>query len=58
MRKAISYCIDKGILRDYLRKHSAAEVIDMLRAIEFNIEDAKAVWREEAREEGIEEGEG
>jgi predicted transposase/invertase (TIGR01784 family) len=49
MRKAISYCIDKGILRDYLRKHSAMEVIDMLRATEFKIEDAVAV----AKEEGI-----
>jgi hypothetical protein len=57
MMKAISYCIGKGILQDFLRKHSASEVIDMLRAIEFNIEDAKEVWREEAREEGFEEGE-
>jgi hypothetical protein len=47
MRKAISYCIDKGILRDYLRKHSAAEVIDMLRATEFKMEDAIAVAKEE-----------
>jgi hypothetical protein len=55
MKKAISYCMDNGILRDYLRKHSTSEVIKMLRATEFNMKIAKAVWLEEAREEGKEE---
>jgi hypothetical protein len=56
MKKAISYCMDNGILRDFLRKHSTSEVIKMLRATEFNMKIAKAVWREEAIEEGFEKG--
>jgi len=51
IRKAISYCIGKGILRDYLRKHSS-EVVNMLLATEFNMEDAIAVAKEEGEAKG------
>ncbi|MDR0719091.1 MAG: hypothetical protein LBF78_05600 [Treponema sp.] len=37
----------------FLIKHSS-EVINML-LTEWNIDDAKVIWREEGREEGIEE---
>ena len=52
--KAVSDCLQQGILTDFLNRH-ATEVINMLTA-EFNIDTAKRVWQEEAREEGIEEG--
>jgi hypothetical protein len=51
---AIKYCINKGILREFLRKHGS-EVINMLYA-EYSFEEEAAVIREEAREEGREEG--
>jgi predicted transposase/invertase (TIGR01784 family) len=53
IKKAISYCVDKGVLRDYLRKHSALEVVNMLLETEFKIEEAVAVAKEEGMEEGI-----
>ena len=51
---AMDFCIENGILVEYLEKHGS-EVRNML-LTEWNLEDAKQVWREEAREEGIEEG--
>jgi hypothetical protein len=54
VKKAVMYCLDHGIMRGYLETH-ATEVINMLTA-EWNWEDAKQVWQEEAREEGREEG--
>jgi len=51
IEKAVVYCIDKGILRDYLRQNSS-EVVNMFNT-EFNMKDALAV----RYEEGIEKGE-
>ena len=51
---AIDYCVASGILVEYL-KNNGSEVRNML-FTEFNLEDAKQVWREEAFEEGIEVG--
>ncbi|MDR1329949.1 MAG: Rpn family recombination-promoting nuclease/putative transposase [Oscillospiraceae bacterium] len=52
---AIRQCIDKGIMADYLKKQGS-EVENMLMT-EFNIDVAKEVWMEEARQDGIEIGE-
>jgi predicted transposase/invertase (TIGR01784 family) len=52
--EAIQKCIGENILRDFLQTHSS-EVFNML-LTEWNWEDAKEVWQEEAREEGIERG--
>jgi len=54
VRKAVIYCRDHEILREFLEKN-ATEVLNMLMT-EWNIEDAKKVWYEEGREEGREEG--
>jgi len=45
IKKAILDCIDKNILREYL-KQKGAEVMNMMLG-EWNMEDAKAVWKEE-----------
>jgi len=50
IEKAVRYCIDKGILRDYLRQNSS-EVVNMM-STEFKLKDALAVRYEEGREEG------
>ena len=52
---AVKYCISSGILADFLDKNSR-EVRGML-FTEFNIDDAKEVWLEEGREEGVALGE-
>jgi hypothetical protein len=49
VRNAIRYCIDHDILADYLSTN-ASEVENML-LTEWNWDDAKKVWQEEAREE-------
>jgi SOS response regulatory protein OraA/RecX len=54
MKAAIAYCIAHKILSAFLTKHSS-EVINML-LTEWNWDDAREVWQEEAREEGREEG--
>jgi predicted transposase/invertase (TIGR01784 family) len=54
VKEAVKYCIDKGIMADYLKEH-ATEVVNML-FTEFNMDDAKRIWREEALEEGMEKG--
>jgi len=51
---AVTDCLKKGILVDFLKRHSS-EVINML-TTEFDINIAKRVWQEEAHEDGIEEG--
>ena len=48
--RAVADCIKRGVLADFLNKHSS-EVINMLIA-EFDINVAKEVWQEEAQEEG------
>jgi predicted transposase/invertase (TIGR01784 family) len=50
---AINYCIDKNILRDFLRKHGS-EVINMIVG-EWNWDTAKEVWQREALEKGKEQ---
>jgi hypothetical protein len=54
IKKAVLYCLEHDILKDYLEAH-AAEVLNMLMA-EWNLDDAKQVWYEEGREQGIEQG--
>jgi hypothetical protein len=54
MKGAVDYCIEHNILSAFLLKHST-EVRKML-LTEWNWNDAKEVWQEEAREEGREEG--
>ena len=53
MARAIKYCIEHGILRQFLEENSP-EVVNMLLE-EWNLDDALAVEREEGREEGREE---
>ena len=52
LRSAITYCIEHNILKHFLENHRS-EVISML---DWNLEEAKEVWQEDAREEGREEG--
>jgi len=53
VREAIKYCIKHGILKEFLKLH-AAEVLSMLMT-EWNLDDAIAVAREEAWEDGTTE---
>jgi len=46
---AIKSCMERGILVYFLKRHGS-EVLNML-FTEWNLEDAKEVWQEEAREE-------
>jgi hypothetical protein len=50
IKEAVKYCQKHAILKEFLDIH-ASEVLNMLLS-EWNIEDAKEVWQEEAREEG------
>ncbi|GAB7140800.1 Rpn family recombination-promoting nuclease/putative transposase [Deferribacterales bacterium RsTz2092] len=53
MERAIRICIERGILKDFLYKHSR-EVMNMgMLTSEFDINVAKRVWREEAFDEGM-----
>ncbi|MDR0655577.1 MAG: Rpn family recombination-promoting nuclease/putative transposase [Treponema sp.] len=52
MKRAIEYCIEHDILSKFLVEHGS-EVVNMLYT-EWNWDDAKAVWQEEAREEILE----
>jgi hypothetical protein len=54
IKRAIQYCKTNNILRDFLTK-LGSEVNNMLFA-EWNLDDAKEVWQEEAWEEGMEKG--
>jgi predicted transposase/invertase (TIGR01784 family) len=54
VREAVEYCIGNGIMKEYLESN-ASEVKNML-LTEWNMDDAKRVWREEALEEGMEKG--
>jgi hypothetical protein len=54
VRLAVKYCIDNNVLKDFLRKHGS-EVFNMLYS-EYNFDEEAAVIREEAREEGMEQG--
>jgi hypothetical protein len=50
--EAVEYCISNGIMKEYLESN-ASEVRNML-FTEWNMDDAKRIWREEALEEGME----
>jgi flagellar biosynthesis/type III secretory pathway protein FliH len=54
MRRAITWCIDHGVLKSFLEIHGS-EVRNML-FDEWKLEEALVVEREEGREEGLEEG--
>jgi hypothetical protein len=54
VEEAVRYCIDRDIMREYLETHSS-EVRNML-FTEFNMDDAKEIWREEGFEDGMEKG--
>jgi predicted transposase YdaD len=50
MKKAVIYCRDHDILKEFLEKNSS-EVMNML-LTEWNFDDAKQVWFEEGMEKG------
>jgi hypothetical protein len=54
IRKAVIYCCNHDILKEFLEKN-ASEVLSML-ITEWNWDDAKEVWQEEAHDEGRAEG--
>lgn len=54
IRQAVLYCEENNIMQPFLMNH-ASEVENML-LTEWNWEDAKQVWQEEAREDGRIEG--
>ena len=54
LNRAIDYCIENGILKEFLLKNRA-EVLGMLLE-EFDVEKYERTIREEGREEGIREG--
>jgi hypothetical protein len=54
MKKAVRYCRDHDILKEFLEKNGS-EVMNML-ITEWKMEDALAVRYEEGREEGLEKG--
>jgi hypothetical protein len=54
IKLAVKACISKNILVSFLERHSS-EVENMIFG-EWNMDEAKQVWQEEAREDGREEG--
>jgi len=54
VRNAVKYCIEQGILKDFLKEHGA-EVVNML-FDDISVEEIAEIRAEEAREEGIEIG--
>ena len=54
MEAAIKYCIHNNILRNFLEIHGS-EVTNML-ITDWNWDDAKEVWQEEAHEKGMNTG--
>jgi len=54
VRNAVKYCIEHGILKDFLVKHGT-EVINML-FDDISVEEIAEIRADEAREEGIEIG--
>lgn len=53
--EAVNWCIENGIMAGYLSS-KRNEVFTML-DWQWNLDDAKTAWQEEAREAGIEQGE-
>ena len=54
MTKAINFCINNDIMKDYLQE-KGKEVFSMFR-MEWNIDEAMAAWKEEAMEQGMAQG--
>ena len=54
VRDAVSYCIDNGILAEFLKEHGG-RIVSVL-ATEFKLANAAKVWKTEGREEGKAEG--
>ena len=54
IEQAIRDCIRAGIFKEFVRKHGS-EAVNML-FTQFNMEDAKKIWQEEAYEDGEEAG--
>jgi hypothetical protein len=54
VKEAVKHCRKHGILKEFLKLH-VAEVLGML-FTEWNLDDAIAVAREEALEDGLEKG--
>lgn len=54
LNKAVDYCIENGILKEFLLKNRA-EMLGMLLE-EFDVEKYKRTIRNEGKEEGIEKG--
>jgi hypothetical protein len=52
--EAVRYCVNNRILAEFLEEHGS-EVMNMLLE-EWNLDEAKEVWREEALAEGLEAG--
>jgi len=55
IRKAVKYCLDHDILKEFLEKN-ALEVMTLFLTTEWNLDDAKQVWYEEGMEKGLEKG--
>ena len=53
LEKAVKDCVKDNILREFLTKHGS-DVINMLN-MEWNLDDAKKVWRKEAKLDQAEE---
>jgi predicted transposase/invertase (TIGR01784 family) len=54
IKKAVIYCRDHDILKEFLEKN-ALEVMTVFLTAEWNLDDAKQVWYEEGMEKGREE---
>ena len=54
IEQAIRDCIRAGIFKEFVRRHGT-EAVNML-FTQFNLEDAKKIWQEEAYEDGEEAG--
>ena len=54
IKETVEYCQKHSILKEFMEIHGS-EVLNML-LTEWNWDDAKEVWQEEAREEGFELG--
>jgi hypothetical protein len=54
VRGAIRHCVNNRILTEFLEEHGS-EVLNMLLE-EWNLDEAKEVWREEGWEQGLEKG--
>jgi len=54
IKYAMKQCLTDGIMTDFIHDYGS-EVVNMLFG-EFNLEEAKEVWREEGYEDGVEDG--